>query len=193
MGCTVALRVSDLLGLTVKNLSIRNDNYYISVKSEKTNTRTSIKLPPYAVAIIKKYENKYPTLLPPISKAWLGAKLKSLARLLPDDYTFPKVRERRGEPIIIYKNKESKEHYHISDHISTHTMRRTAITTMLLLGMSEHIVRQISGHTSNSKEFYRYVQLTQDFIDHETDQVFDKLCTWNPYEPKSIMKTLDSR
>lgn len=187
-GCTVALRVSDLLALTVKNISIRNGSYYISVKSEKTNTRTSIKLPPYAEAIIIKYENKYPTLLPPISIAWLNVLLKRLARKLPDDFIMPKVRERRGAPVIIYKDKESKEHYHLSDHICTHTMRRTAITTMLILGMSEHIVRQISGHASNSKEFYRYVQLTQDFVDYETDKVFDKLCTWNPYDSSSILR-----
>lgn len=187
-GCTVALRVSDLLRLTIKNLSIRHGDYYVSVKSEKTGTRTSIKLPPYAKEIIIKYENLYPTLLPPISIAWLNALLKKFAKQLPEDIVMPKIRERRGEPFIVYKNAITKEHFRLSDHICTHTMRRTAITTMLTLGVSEHIVRQISGHSANSKSFHRYVQLSQEFMDNETDRAFDKLCTWNPYNQKSIFR-----
>jgi intergrase/recombinase len=54
-------------------------------------------------------------------------------------------------------------------------MRRTAITNMLCLGMPEHLVRKISGHAANSKEFYRYVQLSQSFIDNETDQFFERV------------------
>ena len=53
--------------------------------------------------------------------------------------------------------------------------RRTAITTMLMLGMAEHVVKKISGHAANSKAFYRYVNLVQSYLDHEVDKVFDKL------------------
>jgi len=41
--------------------------------------------------------------------------------------------------------------------------------------MPENLVRRISGHASNSKEFYRYVQLSQTFIDQESDRIFEKL------------------
>ena len=54
-------------------------------------------------------------------------------------------------------------------------MRRTAITTMLCLGMPEHVVRKISGHSPMSKEFFRYVSLAQSYHDKETAIVFDKL------------------
>lgn len=185
-GCTVALRVSDLLNLNKKNLVIINKNYYLNVKSEKTKTKTLIKLPPYAVDIILKYDDKYATLLPPISIAWLDKLLKDFASFLPDNFELQKIREQRGQVIVIYKNKELKTHYHLSDHISSHTMRRTAVTTMLILGMSEHLVRQISGHAANSKEFYRYVQISQNYLDQETDKVFNKLCTWNPYNQNYI-------
>ena len=36
-------------------------------------------------------------------------------------------------------------------------MRRTAITTLLLIGVDEISVRRISGHAPGSKEFYKYV------------------------------------
>jgi len=54
-------------------------------------------------------------------------------------------------------------------------MRRTAITTLLILGMPEPLVRKISGHAANRKEFYKYVKYSESFLDGETDRVFSKL------------------
>lgn len=174
-GCTVALRVSDLLSLTRKNLQIQGDKYYLTVKSKKTNVHTSIKLPEYAVDIIEKYKSRRSNLLPPISSAWFNTQLKELARHIPDDFEMIKTRERRGKQVVVYKDPAKRIHYKLSDHISTHTMRRTAITNMLCLGLPEHLVRKISGHAPNSREFYRYVELSQQFIDEHTDRIFAQL------------------
>ena len=81
----------------------------------------------------------------------------------------------RGRPVVVYKNKTTKTHYTLADLITSHTMRRTAITIMLSLGMPEHLVRKISGHAANSKEFYKYVEFSQKIIDAETDKVFEKI------------------
>lgn len=174
-GCTVALRVSDLLSLTRKNLQIQGDKYYLTVKSKKTAVHTSIKLPDYAVDIILKYRSKKNNLLPSISAAYFNTRLKNLARLIPEDFEMVKTRERRGKQVVVYKDSARRIHYKLSDHISTHTMRRTAITNMLCLGMPEHLVRKISGHSANSHEFFRYVKLSQSYIDEQTDRVFETL------------------
>ncbi len=174
-GCTVALRVSDLLSLSRKNLVVQNEKYYLRVKSQKTGTYTSIKLPDYAIEILKKYKKEGNYLLPNLTMAWFNMRLKQLGKLMPDDFELVKTRERRGKQVVIYKEAKSRTHYKLSDHITTHTMRRTAITNMLCLGMPEHLVRTISGHAANSKEFFRYVKLSQSFIDYETDQFFEKM------------------
>ncbi|MEM7161696.1 MAG: tyrosine-type recombinase/integrase [Bacteroidota bacterium] len=182
-GCTVALRVSDLLSLTQKNLIIENGVHYLRVKSKKTHTYTSVKLPTYALEILFKYKDrrgergKVKTLLPSISAAYLNSSLKKMAALLEDNFVFVKTRERRGKQIVVYKDPIRKAHYTLADHISTHTMRRTAITNMLSLGMPEHLVRKISGHSANSREFFRYVELAQSYIDQETDRVFERLAS----------------
>lgn len=44
-GCTVALRVSDLLALKKANIRVINNHYYLTVRSIKTDTDTLIKLP----------------------------------------------------------------------------------------------------------------------------------------------------
>jgi hypothetical protein len=49
----------------------------------------------------------------------------------------------------------SKLSYRFCDLLSSHTMRRTAITTMLMLGMKEFVVKLISSHALNSKSFGR--------------------------------------
>lgn len=178
-GCTVALRVSDLMNLTRKNLVIQQDKYYLYVKSQKTKTKTSIKLPQYAIDIINKHKKKQKTLLPQFSLGYLDLQLKKLGKLLPDDFEIVKTREKRGKTIVIYKDSKKKTHYKLSDHITTHTMRRTAITNMLNLGMPEYMVRKISGHAANSREFFRYVELSQSFMDKETDEFFDKIAAVN--------------
>ncbi|MBI3518091.1 MAG: tyrosine-type recombinase/integrase [Bacteroidetes bacterium] len=174
-GCTVALRFSDLMKLTQDNLQFYNNTYYLKVNSIKTNTNTTIKLPEYAIDILKKYHKKQKTLLPLHSNAWLNKCLKELAKYIKLNEPQIKYRTKRGVQCVVYKNKAKKEHYTLSDHITTHTMRRTAITTMLRLGMPDQVVRKISGHAANSKEFYRYVEFAQNYIDEHTDMVFDKI------------------
>ena len=84
------------------------------------------------------------------------------------------IREQRGKPKTIVK-KGRKSYYRFCDKMSSHMMRRTAITTMLILGMPEHLVRNISGHSINSSSFYRYIHYAQPYIDKEIKKVHAKL------------------
>ena len=54
-------------------------------------------------------------------------------------------------------------------------MRRTAITTMLRLGMPERVVKEISGHKQSSKEFHKYVEVSKSDIGYYSNKVFQKL------------------
>jgi integrase len=174
-GCTVALRYSDLMELKSENLQFYNNAHYLKVTSLKTNTNTTIKLPDYAVDILKKYHKKQKHLLPQHSNAWLNKCLKELANNLNFKEPLIKYRTKRGVKCMVYKNKTKKLHYTLADHITTHTMRRTAITTMLRLGMPDQVVRKISGHAAGSKEFFRYVEFAQNYVDEHTDLVFEKI------------------
>ena len=174
-GCTVALRFSDLMKLKPDHLQFYNNAHYLRVSSTKTNTSTTIKLPAYAVELLMRYHKKQKTLLPSHSNAWLNKCLKELAKHLDFKEPLVKYRTKRGVKFPVYKNKAKKQHYTLADHITTHTMRRTAITTMLRLGMPDQVVRKISGHAANSKEFFRYVEFAQSYVDEHTDLVFEKI------------------
>lgn len=91
-----------------------------------------------------------------------------------------KTRNVRGEPQAIYRDKETKLNYRFCDLVSSHTMRRTAITTLLQMGMNEINVRIISGHKANSPSFYRYVSYADSFMDEEMDKMWAKLAAIKP-------------
>lgn len=173
-GCTVALRVSDLLSLKKSSLRVINNQHYLAVRSQKTETDTLVKLPGYAVAILHKYNLRKGKLLPHFNKSNLNEYIKQLLELAGFKNEVMVHRTKRGKAVEL-KNKIKP--YRFCDVASTHIMRRTAITTMLCLGMQEQLVRKISGHSANTKEFYRYVLWAQTYMDQETEKVFDKLQT----------------
>ncbi len=171
-GCTVALRVSDLLLLKPTAVRQTNEAYHLYVRSQKSNTYTVVSLPDYAVAIIKKYGKNKNRLLPSFNKTNLNAYIKELLTAAGFTQEVQIHRERRGGVVEI---KNGQKQLRFCDVASTHTMRRTAITTMLSLGMPEAIVRKISGHAPGSKEFYRYVAWSQLYTEQESQKMFARL------------------
>ncbi len=105
----------------------------------------------------------------------MNKQIKRIAELAGWNQTFCKTRMRRGKQFEIYKDAQKREHYRFCDLVTTHTMRRTAITTLLSLGMDEPSVRKISGHAPGSVEFYKYVKYHQQNLDEKTDLAFEKL------------------
>ncbi len=191
IGCTVGLRISDLQELTKSNLEKVYDDYYLKVRSKKTQTFTKIKLPPYALDILKKYKGNKTALLPSYHLFTLNKYFRQIGELAGWTYLVNKKRQKRGIDKEQKTHKESKP-YRFCDLLTTHTMRRTAITTLLNLGMPEHMVRKISGHAPGSKEFFKYVHYSQNFMDKEVDSVHLKLTEINKNneEKRSLKSTV---
>jgi integrase len=175
-GCTVALRFSDLVTLKKSNIRVINGQHYLTVRSIKTDTDTLVKLPPYAVEIINRYSKLKNRLLPVFNKVNLNKFIKQLLELAGFKHPVMVTRGKRGKRYELKKLLgETKQALRFCDVATTHTMRRTAITTMLSLGVPEPVVRKISGHAPGSKEFYRYVFWAQTYQDMETEKMFSKL------------------
>ncbi len=171
-GCTVGLRFSDLLVLKKKNLNIIDSKYYIVNRSMKTATDTRVKLPDFAIDILLKYKTKSTYLLPIMSLNQFNKNLKAIGLLAGWTNAIGKERSKRG---VLKELKNNGKTFRFCDLMSSHMMRRTAITTLLNNGMPEPLVRKISGHKPGSKEFYKYVQYAETFLDNETDRVFNKV------------------
>ncbi len=174
-GCTVALRVGDLVSLSKRHLKVIDGSYYLAVRSQKTSTDTLVKLPSYCVSILQKYRFKGTQLLPRFNKSNLNKSIKKLLEAAGFVQEVDLTRERRGETIRL--SPKAKKKVRFCDVASTHTMRRTAITTMLCLGMPEQVVRKISGHAPGTKEFFRYVLIAQAYLDQEADKVYRQIAS----------------
>jgi len=169
MGCLVGLRYSDLSRIKSTNIEQREGNYYLKMRSQKTNTDTMVKLPIPVIEILAKYKQNRKSLLPTVSLFRFNANIKKIAELAGWTNLIPNRRSKKG--MQSQKNGDSVVEKRFCDTLSSHTMRRTSITTMLTSGMPEYIVRKISGHTSDSKAFFRYVSLAQSLMDKEIDKM----------------------
>ena len=174
-GCTTGLRYSDIFALTNKNIEHTADDWYLKLKSQKTKTYSHIKLPNYAVSIFKKYEQKNSSapLFGKLTLINFNKGLKTIGEQANFTTPIEISRERLGKAKKITIKKDTKNRF--CDKMSSHMMRRTAITTLLILGMPEHLVRKVSGHSHSSSSFNRYVHYAQVYIDTEIDKVHSKL------------------
>lgn len=178
IGCTLGLRYKDLLALKPANIEKTHACTYLHTHTSKTGTPVRIPLPAYAVGILEKYisrRNKF--LLPQLSNNQFNQQIKRIGKLAGWDEEVPKYRSIKGRQTEI-KNPSGKT-WRFYEHLSAHTMRRTAITTLLLLGVDEAVVRTISGHAPGSKEFYRYVAFVQGYLDKQVINAH-KLLVENP-------------
>lgn len=166
LGCFSGLRFSDLMLLRKTNLIQANGRVCLRLVTQKTGQVLEIPLPEEAIILIKQLKrNRTVYLLPRISNVNFNIQIKQLIALAGWDYTYPKYQCQRGR--LIEMTKEDGRSWRFYEHITAHTMRRTAITTLLRLGVSENLVRAISGHAPGSKEFYKYVHLSQTWVDQE--------------------------
>jgi integrase len=171
-GCISALRFSDLLNLEIRDIEIRGTDFFLNYRSLKTETRAKVKLPSFAILIFEKYSiNKIASdkLFPSISLFWFNKNLRKIGLLAGWVETIGKFRTIDGEPIE-FKKKQNIP-YRFCDLITSHVMRRTGITVLLMLGMPEYLVRKISGHSAHSKSFFRYVNFAQSYITDEISKV----------------------
>ncbi|MEI8120342.1 MAG: tyrosine-type recombinase/integrase [Actinomycetes bacterium] len=169
IGCLVGLRYSDLSRIKSENIEQREGNCYLKMRSKKTNTDTIVKLPVPVLKILAKYTQSKKVLLPTVSLFRFNTNIKKIAEMAGWTHLIPSYRSKKG--MQNYKNGKNVVEKRFCDSLSSHTMRRTSITTMLTSGMPEYIVRKISGHTSDSKAFYRYVHLAQSLMDKEIDKM----------------------
>jgi integrase len=175
-GCTTGLRYSDIFLLTNKNFEKMGNDWYLKIKSQKTKTFSLIKLPQYAIKIYEKYQsrNSSSSVFGKTDLAIFNNGLKKIGEQAGFTSPVEVSRHKQGTTDkIIKKTDESKNRF--CDKMSSHMMRRTAITTLLILGMPEHLVRKISGHSQTSSSFCRYVHYAQAYMDKEIEKVYSKL------------------
>ncbi|KAA9338802.1 site-specific integrase [Adhaeribacter soli] len=162
--CFTGLRFSDVDNL--KWEAIKKD--HIKVLPVKTRHRDSkainIPLNSFAQEILARYKGKDKPL-PVISSQKSNEYLKEIGQLLEFK-----------DPVKVLKHvgSSTKEEYVEKWQILTfHVARKTFITTSLILGMPERVVREFSGHKSE-KDFAKYVKLADTFKEQQMHQAWNE-------------------
>ncbi|WP_162051310.1 tyrosine-type recombinase/integrase [Pontibacter pamirensis] len=170
MGVFTCFRVNHLLNLTEEDLEIVNGEYYINTIVEKTQKPLRVRLNTIAVAIIEKYRQKGKTLLPYINPLRFNINLKLLAKELKAYLN--KLKEVNGVQVdgnnwnSSFRRRRTKKGIHVyeylktEDFISSHVMRRSGITNLLMMGMNPYEVQMISGHSPKSDSFHKYIKFS---------------------------------
>jgi integrase len=173
-GCTIGLRYSDLMSLKKTSIVLGNNEASLLLFTQKTSTEIKIPLPYYLLDIIQKYRRKAGKyILPRLSSTNVNIQVKKLVKAAGWNNTLQKNLSRRGKMTELKTGEGNTWPFY--QHITAHTMRRTAITTLLIMGVPETMVRKISGHAPGSKEFYKYVGLAQDYLNKEVKNAYQKL------------------
>ncbi|WP_066829644.1 tyrosine-type recombinase/integrase [Rufibacter ruber] len=180
MGVFTCLRVENLLNLTENDLQVIQNEFYINTLVTKTKKHIRIKMNSIGADIITKYRSQFKTLLPEISSQNFNANLKELAAIFIQylnelkeknqmskdmignswDKDFKRIRTRKG--VVHY------EYISPAKYISSHCMRRSGITNLLMLGMTPFEVQAISGHSLNSRDFAKYVKLSSQVVEKKS-------------------------
>ena len=153
---------------------VRDGQQWLEVCSRKTRHRTRMLMPPSLTSILHPKANDSARLLPRISNVNLNLGIKKLAETAGWTWKVSPSRLYRGKPVHIGPpGKAEPPRY--CDRLTTHSLRRSAITLLLRAGMPETLVRRISGHQPGSKEFHRYVSISQDWLDEQTKKAFEAI------------------
>lgn len=174
-GCATALRFSDLMNLRVRNLEKNQSDYFLNYRSLKTSTPVQLKLPWFAVEIFnanagRKYVNE--KVFTAISLTNFNKHIKKIGELAGWKEPIGKYRTINSEAVEM---KNGNKICRFCDLMSSHVMRKTGITFLLMLGLPEYLVRKVSGHAAHSPSFFRYVNFAQSFINDELSIAHQKL------------------
>lgn len=173
-GCFTALRFSDLSRLKRSQLVTLNGKPGLKLVVKKTGQFLDIPLPAVALPLLNQWQapaNRF--LLPRLSSVNFNRQLKKLFAKAGWYFPFPKYQSKKGQ--LTELKKEDHRSWQFNEQITSHTMRRTAITTLLRQGVSENLVRCLSGHSPSSREFHKYVSLSKNWLDHEIREAWGRV------------------
>jgi len=162
--CFSGLRYSD-----VRNLSKAADKgTHIECVTQKTSELLKIETNKYSRAILDKYKDvpfESDKALPVISNQRMNDYLKELAELAGLN---------APETIVYYKgNQRIEETYPKYALLGTHCARKTFVTNLIYLGVSDHVIKQWTGHRDN-KSFDVYHKVVDEIKAREMSK-FDSI------------------
>ena len=164
------LRVSDAISLTEKDLIFRGNDVMLNKRNEKTGEISQMPLPKSLTDVYRENLTRKGGLfsIKP-TKQILYDNMKDLFKMYDDLHDYYSIHRLgiRGEQIV-----ESKPLYQWAH---PHLLRKTAITTMIYMGVDQNHIKHTSGHSPNSEAFYDYVHVVDKLYKSDFKNAHEKM------------------
>jgi len=162
--CWTGQRYSDIEKIKRNEIKKHNGDYYWELITSKTGEKIKVPLIEYALTILDKYKNDDKPL-PVISNQKINEHLKKIGEKA--DF------KESAKVILYYDGREDVSFVPFYEVLTTHVARKSYITNSLILGVSERVVREISGH-KDEKSFARYVKLAESYKNKVIQEAFSE-------------------
>lgn len=163
------LRIQDAVDLEWKDFQVVKDKMYM-VKFNKKVGMSQAPLPKKLADIYRMNMAKYGRIYTmKKDRKFLGRYMHTLFALYEPMHEFVNIRKFGilGEEVC-----ETKRFY---EAIHPHMLRKSAITNMLLNGLDERTIKNLSGHSEKSKSFERYVGFSQTHFNDKLEDYYSKI------------------
>jgi hypothetical protein len=146
------MRAGDAASLSMKHMTERDGILYLNKRNQKTGANTLCPLTPHVSAILIDNYRKTGHIYSRSGSAatWLLTRIHEFFA----QYEF--ARKELTISVVDFLGRERLTTKPLHEWITSHTMRKTGITSMLYNGVSADYVRLLSGHRPGSKAFERY-------------------------------------
>ncbi|HAD96508.1 MAG TPA: hypothetical protein DCG19_03825 [Cryomorphaceae bacterium] len=190
-------RGSDIYESTEQHLNEVNGEVEFQKLTRKTNVRVNSYLYPVVADLLKRNLKKYGDAFHPLGRnttsrrsfvSNMSPTLKSFFKefdcmheIYKHEYRDPKTRDLIIEERPLY------------EMVSTHTMRRTSITYMQIMGMDDADIKRMSGHSKNSKSYEKYRRFVPSVFRNKVRKYVDWLSEGNlagDAEKPSMLKVI---
>jgi len=171
--------VQDFKASDENSLPVNRIVPYIAKKSKKTLSSTTAIFPAKLDNLLNENLNRFGSRFGPLRREeypnlnnWNSALRYHLERFFMQfDCMHEPFKLERVNPITRKTKVRNGPYYKFA---GPHTLRRTAISFMLAMGMSETHVKKFSGHTKDSKSFKKYHHVYANSLIEDTSKFFDK-------------------
>ena len=181
-------RASDIYETTADHIRETNGELEFQKLTRKTNSKVNSYLYPVVVDLMNRNIERYGDAFYPLGRenttrqsyvSNMAGTLKSFFRQFDcmHEVYMQEVRDSNTRELTIVKKP-------LYEMVATHTMRRTSITYMQIMGMSDADIKRMSGHTKNSKSYEKYKRFVPSAFRSNVQNYIDRLSQGNLVEQR---------
>lgn len=165
------MRISDIFTLKWEHLTDRKDGLFLNKMNIKTGGNTNMILPNKLANVFRENMAKHGQIFTPVSapQTVIYTELTKLFAMYPELH--------QNFSTYLTKPDGSKElaTQPLYEWVKPHMLRKTAITTMLVMGIDEQHVKFASGHVFASKSFEKYRAFIDRNFNNQLNNYYGKM------------------